>query len=61
MKIALLLDPGTRKMVFNEKCLKRLENSGEVVINDRGTDFDSVSAVIKDADAVVTSWGNTPC
>ena len=60
MKIALILDPGTRKMVFNEKCLERLENSGEVVINEGGTDFDSVASVIKDAEVVVTSWGTNP-
>ena len=60
MKIALLLDPGTRNMVFNQKCLKRLENSGEVVINEGGTDFESVAPIVKDADVVVTSWGNKP-
>ena len=60
MKIALLMNPDTRNMVFNEKLLKRLSNSGEVVINEGGTDFESVSKVIKDADAVVTSWGNNP-
>ncbi len=60
MKIALLLNPGTRNMVFNQKCLKRLENSGEVVINEGGTDFESVAPIIKDADVVVTSWGNNP-
>lgn len=60
MKIALLLNPDTRKMVFNEKCLNRLSNSGDVVINEGGTDFESVAKVIKDADAVVTSWGNNP-
>ena len=42
MKTALLMDPGTRKMVFNEKCLKRLENSGEVAVNQGGTDYESV-------------------
>ena len=46
MKIALIMDPGTRKMVFNEKCLKRLANSGEVVVNDGGTDFDSVAPLV---------------
>lgn len=60
MKIALIMNPGTRNMVFNQKCLKRLENSGEVVINEGGTDFDSIAPLIKDADAVVTSWGNSP-
>lgn len=60
MKIALILDPGTRKMVFNEKCLKRLEKSGEVVINENGTDFDSVAKVVEGADVIVTSWGNNP-
>ena len=60
MKIALLLNPDTRNMVFNEKCIKRLSNSGEVVINEGGTDYDSVAKVIKGADAVVTSWGNNP-
>ncbi|MBQ9848079.1 MAG: hydroxyacid dehydrogenase [Clostridia bacterium] len=60
MKIALIMNPGTRNMVFNQKCLKRLENSGEVVINEGGTDFDSIASLIKDADAVVTSWGNNP-
>ncbi|MBQ3231140.1 MAG: hydroxyacid dehydrogenase [Clostridia bacterium] len=60
MKIALIMNPGTRNMVFNQKCLKRLENSGEVVINEGGTDFDSIAPLIKDADAVVTSWGNNP-
>ena len=60
MKIALLLDSGTRNMVFNQKCLKRLENSGTVVINEGNTEFDSVAPLVKDADVVVTSWGNKP-
>lgn len=60
MKIALIMDPGTRKMVFNEKCLKRLANSGEVVVNDGGTDYDSVAPLVKDAEVIVTSWGNQP-
>lgn len=60
MKIAVIMDSGTRKMVFNEKCLKRLAENGEVVLNDGGTDFDSVAPLVKDADAVVTSWGNNP-
>ena len=55
MKIALILDPGTRKMVFTEKCLKRLEKSGEVVINENGTDFDSVAKVVEGADVIVTA------
>lgn len=60
MKTALLMDPGTRKMVFNEKCLKRLENIGEVAVNQGGTDYESVAQVIKGADVLVTSWGNQP-
>ena len=60
MKTALLMDPGTRKMVFNEKCLKRLENNGEVAVNQGGTDYESVEQVIKGADVLVTSWGNQP-
>ena len=60
MKIAVIMNAGTRNMVFNEKCLNRLAQSGEVVINDGGTDFDSVKPLIESADAIVTSWGNSP-
>ena len=58
MKISLIMDPGTRKMVFNEKCLKRLAESGEVVINEGATDFASLEPMIKGSDVIVTSWGN---
>ncbi|MBO4277346.1 MAG: hydroxyacid dehydrogenase [Clostridia bacterium] len=60
MKIAVIMNPATREMVFNEKCLKRLAESGEVAVNPGGTGFESVSQVIKDADIAVTSWGNQP-
>ena len=58
MKIALIMNPGTREMVFNEKCLKRLANSGEVAINNGGTDLDSLADTVKGAEVAVTSWGN---
>ncbi|MBR0230944.1 MAG: hydroxyacid dehydrogenase [Clostridia bacterium] len=60
MKISVIADPGTRGMVFNEKCLKRLENSGEVAVNQGGTDYESVKNTVSGADIVVTSWGNQP-
>lgn len=59
MKIAVIMNPGTREQVFNRKCLDRLGNSGDVVINEGGTDFESVSPLIKDASVIVTSWGNS--
>ena len=58
MKIAVIIENGTRNMVFNEKCLKRLENSGEVVISEGNIDLASLEPIIKDADIIVTSWGN---
>ncbi len=58
MKIALIMDPGTRNMVFNKKYLDRLAKSGEVVTNEGGTAFESVENTVKGADVIVTSWGN---
>lgn len=60
MKIAVIMNPGTREMVFNKKYLDRLAKSGEVVLNEGGTDLESVSKVIDGADVAVTSWGNQP-
>ena len=60
MKIAVIMNPGTREMVFNQKYLDRLAKSGEVVLNEGGTDLESVSKVISGADVAVTSWGNQP-
>ena len=60
MKIAVIMNPGTREMVFNQKYLDRLAKSGEVVLNEGGTDLESVSKVIDGADVAVTSWGNQP-
>ena len=58
MKIALIMDPGTRNMVFNKKYLDRLAKSGEVVTNEGGTAFESIENTVKGADVIVTSWGN---
>ncbi|HAN20674.1 MAG: hypothetical protein A2Y15_07880 [Clostridiales bacterium GWF2_36_10] len=57
-KIALILNNGCRNMVINEKSIKRLEKIGEVVINNGGTDKESVKKVIAGATIAVTSWGN---
>ena len=60
MKIALIMDPGTRNMVFNQKSIDRLKKIGDVVVNDGNTSFECVSPLVKDADVIVTSWGNQP-
>jgi phosphoglycerate dehydrogenase-like enzyme len=57
-KIAMILGGGSRNLVFNEKCLKRLETIGEVVINSGGTDKENIKKVIKGATIAITSWGN---
>ncbi|PKM62535.1 MAG: hydroxyacid dehydrogenase [Firmicutes bacterium HGW-Firmicutes-21] len=57
-KIALIMSGGSRNMVINEKSIKRLEQIGEVVINNGGTDKESVKKAIAGATIAVTSWGN---
>ena len=59
-KIALIMNPGTRDMVINQKTIDRLSKIGEVVINEGGTDSETVKKVMKDATICVTSWGNNP-
>ncbi len=58
MKITVAMNSGTREMVFNKKCLDRLNGLGEVVINDGGTDFASLQPLVKDTEVLITSWGN---
>jgi len=59
-KIALILNSGCRNMVINEKTIKRLEKIGTVVINEGGTDKESVKKAIAGATIAITSWGNEP-
>lgn len=59
-KIALIMDPGTRKMVINEKTIERMRKIGEVVMNEGGTEPEHVKELMKDATIAVTSWGNKP-
>lgn len=59
-KIALIMNPGTRDMVINQKTIDRLSAVGEVVINNGGTDADAVKQVLQGATVCVTSWGNQP-
>ena len=59
-KIALIMNPGTRDMVINQKTIDRLSKIGEVVINEGGNNIESVKPLLKDATVCVTSWGSTP-
>ena len=59
-KIALIMNPGTRDMVINQKSLDRLAKIGTVVVNNGNTDPDTVKALMQDATICVTSWGNGP-
>ncbi len=59
-KIALLMDPGTRNMVLNEKTIRRMEKIGPVVLNEGDTEPDYVKELLKGATIAVTSWGNKP-
>lgn len=59
-KIALIMDPGTRDMVINQKTIDRLSKIGEVVINQGGNNVGSVKPLLQDATVCVTSWGSTP-
>ena len=59
-KIALLMDPGTRAMVLNEKTIRRMERIGEVAINEGGTEPEQVKPLLAGATIAVTSWGNRP-
>lgn len=59
-KIALIMNPGTRSTVFNQKSLDRLAKYGEVVLNDGGTDPETVRKKMENATVCVTSWGNQP-
>ena len=59
-KIALLMDPGTRKMVLNEKTIRRMETIGTVIINEGDTEPEHVKELLKGATVAVTSWGNKP-
>ena len=38
-KIALIMDPGTRNMVINQKTIDRLSKIGEVVMNEGGNNI----------------------
>ena len=57
-KIAIIMNPGSRAMVMNERSIKRLEQIGEVVINQGSTAPEDVKQVISDATIAITSWGN---
>ncbi|MBO4366832.1 MAG: hydroxyacid dehydrogenase [Clostridia bacterium] len=59
-KIVLLMDPGTRAMVINEKTVRRMEKIGEVVVNEGGTEPENVKELLRGATIAVTSWGNRP-
>lgn len=59
-KIALIMNPGTRDMVINQKTIDRLSKIGEVVINEGGTDAETVKPLLQGATVCVTSWGNQP-
>ncbi len=59
-KIALIMDPGTRNMVINQKTIDRLSKIGTVVLNEGGTDAETVKPLLQDATVCVTSWGNQP-
>ena len=59
-KIALIMNPGTRDMVINQKTIDRLSKIGEVVINEGGTSAEEVKKVLAGATFCVTSWGNQP-
>lgn len=59
-KIVLLMDPGTRAMVINEKTIRRMERIGEVVINEGGTEPEHAKELLEGATIAVTSWGNRP-
>jgi deoxyxylulose-5-phosphate synthase len=59
-KIALIMDPGTRNMVINQKTIDRLSKIGEVVMNEGGNNIESVKPLLEGATVCVTSWGSTP-
>lgn len=59
-KIALLMNPGTRDMVMNQKTVDRLSEIGEVVLNEGNTDAETVKPLLEGATVCVTSWGNQP-
>ena len=59
-KIALIMDPGTRNMVINQKTIDRLSGIGEVVMNEGGNNIESVKPLLEGATVCVTSWGSTP-
>ena len=59
-KIVLLMDPGTRAMVINEKTVRRMEKIGEVIVNEGGTEPENVKELLRGATIAVTSWGNRP-
>ncbi len=59
-KIALIMNSGSRKMVINEKSIKRLERIGEVVFGNGNTDRESVKKALAGATIAITSWGNEP-
>ena len=55
-KICLIMSPGTRDMVINERAINRLKKFGEVYISQG----ESQAEAIKGATIAITSWGNTP-
>lgn len=57
--IVLLMKDSLRKTIFDAKTLKRLEDFGNVYINDcdQDPDSDRVKRLIKDAHIIITSWG----
>lgn len=54
-KICLIMSPGTREMVINERAINRLRSLGEVYISNGEPQDES----IKGATIAITSWGNT--
>ncbi len=59
-KIVLLMDPGTRAMVINDKTIRRMERIGEVFLNEGSTEPGHVKELLRGATIAVTSWGNRP-
>lgn len=59
MKIALIAAAGAqRNRIFPPHLMERLGTYGALAVNEGGNDMESVVRTLKDADAVITSWGS---
>ncbi len=59
MKVAIIMNKGSRDIVIDQKTIDRLKGFGELAVSE-SNGIDEIKAAVKDADVAITSWGNAP-